>query len=226
MLPRYLSMLPSAVIRWQRWRLAMNLEAGGALAHDSMRPSTQGVNELHAIIRRAWRGRVLRPPFIIGPNAKMDIGYTREVLARTPHISAISHHLYQLGAGSAQPRELIGRIMRPGFLEKLSIIAEKVQRGLVSAPAKLWVSEMGGAYNSGAPGVTDSFASTFWYADALGTLALHGTRVVCRQTLLGGSYALLALGHQQSGMPLSQWQSTHQAGIASDALPRGVAPDL
>ena len=200
-----------------RWGIGARLDAA---------EYAEGVNELHAIIRRAWRGRVLRPPFIIGPNAKMDIGYTREVLARTPHISAISHHLYQLGAGSAQPRELIGRIMRPGFLEKLSIIAEKVQRGLVSAPAKLWVSEMGGAYNSGAPGVTDSFASTFWYADALGTLALHGTRVVCRQTLLGGSYALLALGHQQSGMPLSQWQGTHQAGIASDALPRGVAPDL
>ena len=66
---------------------------------------------------------------------------------------------------------------------------------------ELWVTEMGGAFNSGRPGVTDSFVSTSWFADALALLALHGTRVVCRQTLLGGSYALLALGSHTLQLP-------------------------
>ena len=42
--------------------------------------------------------------------------------------------------------------------------------------------------------VTDSFVSSFWYLDSLGVLALAGTQVVCRQTLLGGSYGLVELG--------------------------------
>jgi hypothetical protein len=33
--------------------------------------------------------------------------------------------------------------------------------------------------------------SSFWYADALGTLSLHNHTGFCRQTLLGGSYGLL-----------------------------------
>ena len=36
--------------------------------------------------------------------------------------------------------------------------------------AELWVTELGGAYNSGRPGVTDVFLSSFWYLDALGVL--------------------------------------------------------
>ena len=32
---------------------------------------------------------------------------------------------------------------------------------------RLWVTEMGGAYNSGRPGVTDAFPAVFWFADAL-----------------------------------------------------------
>ena len=42
---------------------------------------------------------------------------------------------------------------------------------------ELWVTELGGAYNSGRPGVTDSFLSSFWYLDALGVLTRHATKV-------------------------------------------------
>jgi heparanase 1 len=39
--------------------------------------------------------------------------------------------------------------------------------------------------------VTDAFVSAFWYLDNMATLAKHGHKRFCRQTLLGGNYGLL-----------------------------------
>lgn len=61
-----------------------------------------------------------------------------------------------------------------------------------SAPnAQVWISESGGAYGSGAVNVTDRFVSAFWYLDELAELAMRSVAVHCRQTLVGGHYALL-----------------------------------
>lgn len=79
---------------------------------------------------------------------------------------------------------------------------------------------MGGAFNSGCPGVTDAFPSVFWYADALGTLAQHGTQVVCRQTLLGGSYGLVSLGGAAAR------DSRPDNGVAAAAAPLAGAAAL
>ena len=143
-------------------------------------------------------------------------------------------------------------LRRPGFLDKLSNYVSVVRRGVAevsaarergglpvelgntpgqkTAPPDLWVTEMGGAYNSGRPGVTDAFVSTFWFADALGLLALHGTQVVCRQTLIGGSYGLLSLGMSAGSMTPQQARELADlpAGMLSapEPPPRGVSPDL
>ena len=94
---------------------------------------------------------------------------------------------------------------------------------------------MGGAFNSGRPDVTDSFASVFWFADALGTLALFGTEVVCRQTLIGGSYGLLALRDNATvyvaadgGSSSSSSSSNGGGGSSGGGAPhgRGVRPDM
>ena len=57
----------------------------------------------------------------------------------------------------------------------------------VGTSARLWVGEAGGAYNSGAPNVTDGFVSAFWYLDNMALLATTGYKAFCRQTLLGGN---------------------------------------
>merc|ERR1712005_58046 len=44
---------------------------------------------------------------------------------------------------------------------------------------------------SGRAGVTNAFASSFWWADALGALAANNHTGYCRQTLIGGNYGLL-----------------------------------
>ena len=40
--------------------------------------------------------------------------------------------------------------------------------------ARMWVGEAGGAYNSGAPNVTDGFVSAFWYLDNMALNAKRG----------------------------------------------------
>ena len=62
------------------------------------------------------------------------------------------------------------------------------------------VSETGGAYNSGQRGTTDAFASCFWWADLLGSLAKHEHAMGCRQALVGGRYALVDLTAGRRGL--------------------------
>jgi len=59
--------------------------------------------------------------------------------------------------------------------------------------ASPWVTEFASTYASGAPG-SDTFASSLWYADALGSMAQSGYRMACRQTLVGGHYSLTRWG--------------------------------
>lgn len=54
-----------------------------------------------------------------------------------------------------------------------------------------WVSEAGGAYNSGRNLVTNAFVFGFWYLDQLGMASMYDTKTYCRQTLIGGNYGLL-----------------------------------
>ena len=53
------------------------------------------------------------------------------------------------------------------------------------------MGESGGAYNSGGKDVSDRFADSFWYLDQLGMSSVFGTKVYCRQALVGGNYCLL-----------------------------------
>ncbi|TYG51912.1 hypothetical protein ES288_D10G299100v1 [Gossypium darwinii] len=54
-----------------------------------------------------------------------------------------------------------------------------------------WVSESGGAYNSGGQLVWYKFAFGFWYFDQLGMTSVYNHKVYCKQALIGGNYALL-----------------------------------
>lgn len=57
--------------------------------------------------------------------------------------------------------------------------------------AQLWVTETGTAQCGGEPGLSDTFAGSFFWLDELGVLARAGVRVVARQTLSGSDYGLL-----------------------------------
>jgi Glycosyl hydrolase family 79, N-terminal domain len=62
----------------------------------------------------------------------------------------------------------------------------------VTPAVQVWVSESGGSYNSGSEEATGSFASGFWFLNALAMTHHAGHRHFCRQTLAGGYYGLLS----------------------------------
>jgi heparanase 1 len=62
----------------------------------------------------------------------------------------------------------------------------------VSAPnAAVWLGESGHAQCGGEPGISDTFASSFWWLDELGRIAVRGQPIVVRQALSGGAYKLI-----------------------------------
>ena len=164
-------------------------------AHLAASDYAAGLDRLRQLLQTLWPPP--HTPLLLGPNALWDPVWFRELLRAAPWLPALSYHLYPLGAGNGTARDVASKVLRADFLDKLKPLAAGVaaaHASLASAGTGVWVPELGGAYNSGRPKVTDSFVSSFWYLDSLGVLALAGTQVVCRQTLLGGSYGLVELG--------------------------------
>jgi heparanase 1 len=57
--------------------------------------------------------------------------------------------------------------------------------------AAVWLGETGHAQCGGEPGISNSFASSFWWLDQLGRIAARGQPIAMRQSLSGGSYNLV-----------------------------------
>ena len=99
-------------------------------------------------------------PLLLGPNALWDPVWFRELLRAAPWLAVLSYHLYPLGAGNGTAHDVASKVLRADFLDKLKPIAAGVaaaHTSLASAGTSVWVPELGGAYNSGRPKVTDSF---------------------------------------------------------------------
>lgn len=63
---------------------------------------------------------------------------------------------------------------------------------------QLWCTECGPHSNSGVDGLTNTWSSSMWYADALGLYAANGIGMLSRQTLLGGDYEII---NRTTGLP-------------------------
>jgi len=105
----------------------------------------------------------------------------------------MTYHNYQ---GQGLDENLVNEAMEPNFYwssEKYSRleVSKAVSAGSVS---KVWIGEGAMASHSGQAGVTDTFLSTMWFANALGSVAKTKPVPIstfCRQTLVGGHYGLL-----------------------------------
>ena len=64
-------------------------------------------------------------------------------------------------------------------------------RDLYQPEAQIWTGETGSGQCGGEPKLSDRFASCFWWADQLGRGATLGQKVMVRQSLIGGDYALI-----------------------------------
>nr|KJB33259.1 hypothetical protein B456_006G004500 [Gossypium raimondii] len=95
-------------------------------------------------------------------------------------VDGVTHHIYNLRPD-------------PSYLNQVA----QTYRGVFNIVNKFkpqsgaWVSESGGALQGGAKDVSPTFADGFWYFDQLGMASTYNHKVFCRQTLIGGNYALL-----------------------------------
>jgi heparanase 1 len=137
------------------------------------------------------------PPLVLGPCVGMDneegpgtagFGFTSAFLKQTltaGSLDAVVMHSYNNDGGY--------NWSQPGFL------AQTMQQARVmlaetrkhSATAALWCGECGPHNAGGLANTTDTFLSSFWYADALAGLAKLGLSQFGRQALVGGNYGLL-----------------------------------
>jgi len=103
----------------------------------------------------------------------------------------VSHRLYSMGPGV---NPLAWRMaLNDSAMNEVQSLGKQVSATVrkASPRAQIWLGEGGGAYNSGANNVTNSFNSGFWFLDQMGSLASTGHASYCRQTLAGGFYSLL-----------------------------------
>ncbi|KAK8277683.1 hypothetical protein V6Z11_D10G291000 [Gossypium hirsutum] len=132
-------------------------------------------------------------PKILGPGGFYDKKWFDTFLDASGHdvIDGVTHHIYNLGPGNNP--DVVRRVQDPFFLTQIAQTFKDVSNAIVKfAPwSGAWVSESGGAYNSGGQLVSYTFAFGFWYLDQLGMTSVYNHKVYCRQALTGGNYALL-----------------------------------
>lgn len=156
-----------------------------------------GFCQLKSVIDRLWGTvNVNTRPRLLAPDSGFLPDWYTEFLTKSHAAGCapdvVNWHQYILGAG-VDP-SVDERSLNPDLLDTQKWHGDHVKntiRSIDGIQPEIWMGEAGGAYNSGRPGVTDTFHSSFWFLDSLGILAARGHQAFCRQTLIGGNYGLL-----------------------------------
>ena len=109
--------------------------------------------------------------------------------AVTWHYYPMQSHRCPVASRPAGPEVMLD----PANLDEAHLWSDEVE-GLAAehAPgAPVWLGETGNAQCGGEPGVSDTWAGSFWWLDQLGLLAARDQPVVVRQTLSGSDYGLV-----------------------------------
>ncbi|XP_024983954.1 heparanase-like protein 3 [Cynara cardunculus var. scolymus] len=173
------------------WELGNELSGNGIGASVSASQYAIDTMNLQTVVHRVYKD-IEAKPLIIAPGGFFNPSWFKEFLAKTPEtLNVISHHIYNLGAGVDQ--NLTEKILDPSYLDGVADTFKKLELTINTSAsyASAWVSEGGGAYNSGQNLVTNAFVFSFWYLDQLGISSVYDTKTYCRQTLIGGNYGLL-----------------------------------
>ncbi|KAK8334895.1 hypothetical protein V6Z11_A09G017700 [Gossypium hirsutum] len=119
-------------------------------------------------------------PKVLGPSGYYDVKWFNSFLKILGHdfVDGVTHHIYNLGPGDDP--NMITKIQDPSFLNQVA----QTYKGLRFC-------ESGGALHGGAKDLSPTFADGFWYLDQLRMASTYNHKAFCRQTLIGGNYALL-----------------------------------
>ncbi|KAL1362956.1 hypothetical protein AAHE18_03G116700 [Arachis hypogaea] len=134
-------------------------------------------------------------PKVLGPTEFYDKEWFDNFLQHVGPsvIDGVTHHIYNLGASVGVDRNFISKVQDLYFLSK---IAQTFKDGSTAVKeftpqTGTWIGESGGAYNGGGKDVSHTFVNGFWYLDQLGMASTFNHKIYCRQSLIGGNYALL-----------------------------------
>ena len=144
---------------------------------------------LKSILNELWSDESSRPK-LIGNDCNTNPSYLKEwlPLLNDTVLDVLTYHRY---VGYGLDPQLASEIMTPKFLDQ-AIDSELTDVHSEFAPSSdLWVGEGAAAWHSGRANVTDAWVSSFWWSDALGTLAQYNHTGYQRQTLIGGAYGLI-----------------------------------
>eukprot|EP00908_Phaeocystis_cordata_P013987 Transcript_25098.p1 GENE.Transcript_25098~~Transcript_25098.p1 ORF type:complete len:589 (-),score=57.33 Transcript_25098:1461-3170(-) len=123
-------------------------------------------------------------------------------------LDVLTYHAYPLGRGDPHasvaeargaPQRALSREIGALAQARSMHAALACRNATAGCRPALALTETGGAYNSGARGLTDRYISGFWWNSVQGLAAEASHEFSCRQSLVGGRYALLDL---RSGQPL------------------------
>ncbi|QUX95353.1 glycoside hydrolase [Marinomonas sp. CT5] len=118
------------------------------------------------------------------------LGYLEEPL------DIVDWHYYPFQSSRSPVRTrsaTIKNILSPNSLKDYERYSKQLERmrDLSQPNAQLWTGETGSAQCGGQAKLSDRFVSCFWWADQLGRGAKIGQKVMIRQSLIGGDYALI-----------------------------------
>ncbi|XP_072973385.1 heparanase-like protein 1 [Typha angustifolia] len=176
----------------ESWEFGNELSGTGISARLDANQCGKDLIRLKNIINKSYK-KVGFQPKLLAPGGFFDAKWFADMLRSSgPNVvDVVTHHIYNLGAGV--DKNLIYKIQDPYYLSQVAKTYRDLEVtiknfGPWSSP---WVGESGGAYNSGGEGVSNAFVDSFWYLDQLGMVSTFGHKVFCRQSLIGGNYALL-----------------------------------
>ncbi|KZV57434.1 heparanase-like protein 3 [Dorcoceras hygrometricum] len=170
------------------WELGNELSGSGVGASVAAEQYVADVINLQKVVKDIYKNFEVKP-LILGPGGFFDARwYTKFVDGASQSLDVVTHHIYNLGPGVDD--HLIDKILDPSYLDGASKQLRSLQQILNNSGASTvaWVSEAGGAYNSGRNLVTNAFVFSFWYLDQLGMASSYDTKTYCRQSLIGGNY--------------------------------------
>ncbi|XP_077216751.1 heparanase-like protein 1 isoform X2 [Tasmannia lanceolata] len=174
------------------WEFGNELSGSGVSASVNAEEYGKDLIGLKAILNNLYDGSRSKP-LLVAPGGFFDQQWYTQLLQSSGSevVNVMTHHIYNLGPGV--DRNLISKILDPHFLSQIVKTFRDLQLTIQQyGPwASAWVGESGGAYNSGGRLVSNTFVNSFWYLDQLGMASKYGTKVYCRQSLIGGNYGLL-----------------------------------
>ncbi|KAG8375812.1 hypothetical protein BUALT_Bualt10G0139300 [Buddleja alternifolia] len=173
------------------WELGNELSGNGIGTSVAADQYVSDIITLQKTVQDIYKGFQTKP-LVLGPGGFFSADwFTKFINGASASLQVVTQHIYNLGPGVDD--HLIDKILDPSYLDGGAQRFRDLQSILKSSgtSAVAWVSEAGGAYNSGRNLVSNAFVFSFWYLDQLAMSSSYDSKTYCRQSLIGGNYGLL-----------------------------------